>query len=205
MGKVKLTYFDFSGSRGEECRLALAVAGVDFEDHRVQRADWLELKPSLPFRSMPVLEVEGQFPLSQANAILRLIGRQHGLLPSQDEWECARIESLMDACEDLRSKVSATFGIEDKDALRKKRSELVEGPLTSFAECMEQQVKGTFVGGDDISVADIKLYVVVGWIQKGVLEHVPADLFDAYPKLSALVRAVAANPEVLAWTASHSS
>ena len=30
MDKLKLTYFDFSGSRGEECRLAFAVAGVEF-------------------------------------------------------------------------------------------------------------------------------------------------------------------------------
>ena len=33
--KYKLTYFDVSASRGEECRMALYVAGVDFEDHRI--------------------------------------------------------------------------------------------------------------------------------------------------------------------------
>lgn len=33
-----LTYFDFDGSRGLECRLALHVAGVPFQDVRIGRA-----------------------------------------------------------------------------------------------------------------------------------------------------------------------
>ena len=35
MNKPKLMYFDAPVSRGEECRLALHIAGVDFEDVRV--------------------------------------------------------------------------------------------------------------------------------------------------------------------------
>ena len=34
---VSLTYFDFEGSRGLECRLALKAAGVPFEDVRIRR------------------------------------------------------------------------------------------------------------------------------------------------------------------------
>ena len=36
MSKPRLIYFDFAGSRGEECRIALHLAGVDFEDVRVK-------------------------------------------------------------------------------------------------------------------------------------------------------------------------
>ena len=43
MSKPKLTYFDFSGSRGEECRLALFVADIDFEDERLPRNRWSEV------------------------------------------------------------------------------------------------------------------------------------------------------------------
>ena len=32
MSKPRLIYFDFAGSRGEECRIALHLAGVDFDD-----------------------------------------------------------------------------------------------------------------------------------------------------------------------------
>ncbi|MEZ4270837.1 MAG: glutathione S-transferase N-terminal domain-containing protein [Myxococcota bacterium] len=63
MSKPKLTYFDFSGSRGEECRLALFVAGVDFEDDRLPKGAWSDLKASTPFGSLPVLKIEGRVAL----------------------------------------------------------------------------------------------------------------------------------------------
>ena len=54
MDKPRLIYFDFAGSRGEECRIALHLAGVDFEDVRVTGAKWKDLKPATPFGSMPI-------------------------------------------------------------------------------------------------------------------------------------------------------
>ena len=35
MAKLKLTYFDFHGGRGEPARLALSIGGIAFEDDRV--------------------------------------------------------------------------------------------------------------------------------------------------------------------------
>ena len=99
-----LTYFNFDGSRGLECRLALAVAGVPFEDRRVTGAPWQALKPTLPFGSLPVLEEDGRV-LAQANAIMVYVGRTHGLHPS-DPWEAAQHEAIMGSVEDLREKVA---------------------------------------------------------------------------------------------------
>ncbi len=45
MGKLKLTYFNGRG-RGEPSRLILAQAGVDYEDVRIEFADWPALKSS---------------------------------------------------------------------------------------------------------------------------------------------------------------
>src|SRR6266850_401060 len=53
MPKLKLTYFDFHGGRGEPARLALSIAGIPFEDDRVLGADWARRKPSTPFGSLP--------------------------------------------------------------------------------------------------------------------------------------------------------
>ena len=57
MSMPKVTYFDFAGSRGEEVRLALVIAGVAFEDNRVKNDDFARIKSDLPFGSMPVFEV----------------------------------------------------------------------------------------------------------------------------------------------------
>ena len=118
MTKPRLTYFDTARSRGEECRLALFLAGVDFDDNRIQRADWPALKPTTPFGSLPVFEVPGKPAVSQSNAILGHIGRRYGLLPD-DEWEALRLESLMSAVEDIRHAVTRTFGIQDVEELKR--------------------------------------------------------------------------------------
>lgn len=198
MTRLRLTYFDSPTSRGEECRLALFLAGVDFEDRRIARNDWAALKPTTPFGSLPVLELPGKPAVSQSNAILAHIGRRHGLLP-KDEWEALRIESLLSAVEDLRHAVTRTFGMSDPEALKRARAELVEGPIRTWALNMERQVVGPFAAGETISVADIKLFVVIGWFKRGVLDHVPVDVLSPFPKLERLFQAVQSHPKIVEW------
>src|SRR5690349_21853376 len=112
MDKPKLTFFDAPVSRGEEFRLALHIAGVAFNDRRLSHADWAALKPTTPFGSLPVLELPGQPALAQSNAILMLLGRLHGLHPT-DLYEAARHEEILQHCEDLRAQVSPTLRIAD--------------------------------------------------------------------------------------------
>ncbi len=203
MSKLKLTYFDFPGSRGEECRLALSVAQVEFEDERIPGFNWPSLKPTTPFGALPVLEEDGRQPLSQTNAILSLIGRRYGLLPVGDDWETARLSSLMCAAEEFRTAVSKTFEIKDPEEVKQARHELVEGPLKTWGKNMEAQLKGPFAGGEKMSVADIKVHVIVGWIKKGVLDHVSPDSFDDFPKLIAVFEGVQNHPQVAAWYKKH--
>ena len=200
MPKPKLTYFDSASSRGEECRLAFVVAGVDFEDNRLERNSWPALKPNTPFGGLPVLELAGKPVISQSNAILTYIGRHYGVLP-KDEWEAARLQSLMEATEELRHTVTRTFGIKDTEELRRRRAELTDGPIRTWGANMEKQVAQPFAGGENISVADIKLFVVMGWFKKGVLDHVPTDVLAGFTKLETLYQRVKDHPRVVDWYA----
>ncbi len=198
MTRVKLSYFDFAGGRGEDCRLALHLAGVDFEDDRVNPKDWSAKKPSTPFGAMPVLEIEGQGVVAQSNAILGLIGSQHDLLP-KNAFEAAKHIALLNAAEDLRARVAPTMGLDDKEKQKKLREELADGYLKDWAKLVDSQIDGPFAGGDVISVADLKLFVLMNWFKNGVVEHVPTTCFDDFAKLSALHAAVADHPKVVAW------
>lgn len=201
MSKPKLTYFDFPGSRGEEARLALHIAGVDFEDKRIASSDWAALKPTTPWGSLPVFEIEGHEPLGQCNAILGLIGRKHGLLPA-DPFEAAHHEAFMCACEELRAKVMPVLRIKDEEASVAARKELATGELKTWASQVEAKLgEGPFVGGEDISVADIKLHMISKWFSSGGVDHVPSDVFAHCPKLLAIERAVKAHPKVVEWYA----
>jgi glutathione S-transferase len=192
---TQLTYFDFDGSRGLECRLALALAGVDFVDDRVKRGDWAARKPTMPYGAMPVLTVDGQ-TLAQANAILVYVGRTYGLHPT-DPWQAAQHEALMHSVEDVRAKVPPKAATDDET--RAAREAFASGWLTTWATAVEGAVRGPFVAGDAPSVADLKLYVMLRALATGTYDHVPATFLDAFPKVSALHAAVDALPAVRGW------
>ncbi len=201
MTALKLTYFDFAGSRGEEVRLALTIAGVPFEDNRIARADLAALKPDLPFGSLPVLDIPGHGTFAQSNALLRLIGRQHGLHP-EDLYEAARHDALMDAAEDLRHRISPTMRMQDGPEKSAARQQLATDYVPQWGRYIDRQIgDGPFVAGARISVADIKLYMADRWISSGGLDGIPASVFDGCPHLKTLARAVAGHPAVAAWYA----
>jgi hypothetical protein len=81
MNKPRLIYFDAPVSRGEECRLALHLAGLDFDDVRVAQADWPALKPATPFGGLPVLELPGLPPLGHPTPFSYLSDGDTGSIP----------------------------------------------------------------------------------------------------------------------------
>lgn len=202
MSKPKLTYFDAPVSRGEECRLALHLAGVDFEDERIKQADWAARKPKTPFGVLPVLELPGQPPLGQTNAILVLVGRRYGLHP-KDDFEAARHEAMMHFLEDLRTKLAATMRIEDPEAKKRAREQLAATYIPEWAEHAERQISdtGPFFGGSAIQVVDLKFLLVVRWLRSGVVDHIPKDIVAKYPKLNRVHDAADAHPAIKAWYA----
>ena len=201
MSRPRLIYFDFAGSRGEECRIALHLAGVDFEDVRVKGEDWPAMKADMPCGAMPVLGIPGKPPLTHSNAILVFIGRRHGLHPA-DAFEAAQHESLMCAVEELRHTITPTLRITDPEAKRQAREALAANELRTWGAQVERQLgAGPFVGGATPQVADIKLYMVVRWLTTGTLDHVPPTVFDHCPKLLRLYRALGEHEGVKDWLA----
>jgi glutathione S-transferase len=201
MTKPKLTYFDAPVSRGEECRLALHVAGVDFEDVRIPREQWPALKPTTPFGSMPLFEMPGQPVLAQSNAILTFIGRTWGLHP-ENLLEAARHEMMMCHVEDLRANLSPTLRITDEAEKKKARLALLEGYLPTWARNAEKQIgDGPFFGGSKINVVDMKLHMAVRWFNGGKVDHIPATVFADYPKLNRVHDAVRDHARVKDWYA----
>lgn len=201
MTKPKLTYFDAPVSRGEECRLALHAAGIDFEDNRIKGQDWPALKPTTPFGALPVFEVPGHPPLAQTNAILTLIGRQHGLHP-KDNFEAARHEAMMAHMEDCRNTVGTTMRMADAEEKKKAREGLAATYIPAWAEYAEKQIgDGPFFGGASINVVDFKIYLIVRWLTGGSLDHIPTTILSAFPKLNRAHDAVRDHERVKSWYA----
>ena len=204
MAKLKLTYFDFHGGRGEPARLALSIGGIAFEDDRVPPSDWERRKADTPFGALPVLEVDGQV-IAQSNAINRYVGKLANLYPS-DPWQAALCDEAMEAVEDINGKISSTMFLPEEQK-KTQRKALVEGPIPFYLTRLQQRLEahgGRYFAADRLSVADLKVYVFIRHLRSGVLDHVPSDLPDRIaPGLVEHYERVKKEPGVRAYCAKH--
>lgn len=204
MDKLKLSYFDFHGGRGEPARLALAIGGIPFEDDRIG-ADWQRRKGETPFGSLPVLEVDGRV-LTQCNTINRYVGRLANLYPT-DPWQAALCDETMDAVEDIGSKIGTTLFIADEEEKKKQRKALADGPIVLFLDRLQRNLLergGEYFADNRLTVADLKVFVWVRHLRSGKLDHVPADLTDrAAPKLVEHLERIGSHPRIKAHYAKH--
>lgn len=204
MPNLILTYFDFDGGRGEAARLILHLAGIAFEDKRIPGKDWPALRDTMPFQAMPVLEVDGRM-ITQSNAINRYLGRLAGLYP-KDDWQAALVDEVMDAVEDISTKIGNTMGLEG-EAKKKAREALAAGPIPRFLKQIEARLKaggGEWFVEKRLTVADIKCFLWVRWLKSGALDHVPADIVDSNaPLLAKHLERVRNHPKIAGYYAAR--
>jgi glutathione S-transferase len=204
MAKIVLTYFDFDGSRGEAARLAMHLAGVPFEDKRIPRNDWAALRDQYPFQALPVLEVDGRM-IAQSNAINRYVGKLTGLYP-KDDWQAAIVDEVMDAVEDITTRIGSTFALEG-EAKKKAREALAAGPIVRFLRQFDARLKsggGEWFVEKRLTVADLKCYLLARWLKSGALDHIPADIVDRHaPLVAAHLERVKNHPKIAAYYAAR--
>jgi glutathione S-transferase len=204
MPKLILTYFDFDGGRGEAARLVMHLGGIAFEDKRIAGKDWPALRDKTPFQAIPVLEVDGKV-IAQSNTINRYLGKLAGLYP-KDDWQAALADEVMDAVEDISTRIGNTMALES-EAKKKAREALAAGPIPRFLQQIEARLKaggGEWFVEKRLTVADIKCFLWVRWLKSGALDHIPADIVDQHaPQLAAHFERVRNHPKIAAYYAAR--
>lgn len=107
MVHYKLIYFNARG-RGERIRLLFALAGVEYEDVRIEweSPEWKKLKSTIPFGQLPILEEDGKI-LTQSKTIARYLSKKLGKdlticllidlgFSGKNPWEEAQVDSIID-------------------------------------------------------------------------------------------------------------
>ena len=178
MHQLKLTYFDSLG-RGEPARLALKIGNIPFEDERIPIGAWSKFKHSTPFGELPVLTVDG-CQISQSNSINRFVGRLANLYPN-DPVQALYCDEMMDAVDDLLQKVVITTVIADESKKQKEQEALLDGPVTLYLRRFEERLQengGKYFAGNDLSVADLKVFVWVQYLLSGSLDYIPTETVE---------------------------
>ncbi|XQW85269.1 glutathione S-transferase [Thalassotalea piscium] len=200
MTQLKLTYFDVDGGRGEPIRLALHIGGIEFEDYRFPYSAFLEEREKTPLGQVPVLDVDGT-AVTQSNAILRYVGKQTELYPS-DLYQALICDEIMDVAEDCINSIVSTFQFKG-DELKVAREKLVDEDLAKYLKFIESKLAlqgGDYFADHRLTIADLKIFPIIGWLNSGSLEYIPMDLVEKVaPQLNKHLQQISKEAKVVAY------
>ncbi|XP_969146.2 glutathione S-transferase [Tribolium castaneum] len=190
----KLTYFDGRGL-AETSRFIMKYGGIDFEDCRIKREDWPQIKSKFPFGQLPVLEHNGK-TVNQSHSIARYLAKQVKLA-GNDDWENLEIDAIVDTFNDLRLKIVAYFYEQDeekkKTILENLNKDVFPQYLTRFEEIVKKN-KGYFALGR-LTWADFCWAAV----SPGFDMITKVDTIANYPELKAVRDKVNSLPAIKKW------
>ena len=191
--KVKLTYFNLRG-RGEAARLLLAYGGIEYEDCRinpafVDNAEWMELKPTTPYGSLPLLEWNGVV-LAQSLAIARFVAKEVGLA-GRNPMECAQVDEIVDAVNDMLVAGSKAMFSNDEEQMKKYFTDSLPHSLGQLEKRLIGR-GGQYFVGNSISWADVQLYSFCSGLQDQSCLH-------KVPKIKNLMDRVGNIPNIKDW------
>jgi len=200
MTQLKMSYFDVNGGRAEPIRLAWHIGGIAFEDYRFPYSAFKEERKSTPLGQVPVLTIDN-IQITQSNAILRYVGKQSGLYPT-DLYQALLCDEVIDLAEDCTIKIVATFMLEGA-VLKEARETLIEGALSKYLKFLETKLVaqgGAFFADQQLTIADLKVMTILNWLNASALDHIPHDLVaNVAPTLSAYHDKICSHKAVVAY------
>ncbi len=206
MSSFKLTYFDFDGGRAEPIRIAFHAAGIKFEDKRISFPEFGEMRESTPFKTLPVLEIDGT-EVTQSNAMSRYVGKMAGLYPDV-ALQALYCDEVLGALEDLSHYIVRTFGLKDEE-LRMAREKLVDGWMSVYLRGLDALLTlggGEYFAGNGLTIADLRTFVQVRSLRSGTLDHIPKDIVERLaPGLVEHQARIESDPRVVAYYAGRTN
>ena len=206
--KLKLIYFDQPFWRAEIARLSLYMSDIEFEDYRITSDDLTYIKENgalsdgsaIPFRQLPVLVIEGQ-SIAQTGAIARICGKISDMYP-KDIIEAGKVDQVIDTVTDINVLINPSMHESDSVIKKQMRHDLSNDALPKYFGYLEEILKandsGWFVG-NEMTVADIAVWSMLGWIAQGVLDDIPRDLPKPFERLTSLYNEISKMPKVQDW------
>jgi len=207
---ITLYYFKIPFWRAEVSRLALFMGDIPFTDYRINKQEYDIFKKlgklpnniTAPFKQLPVLEVDGKI-FAQTGAIARFCGKLSGLYPTNNDYDSALIDQIIEASQDINFMVTLSNRDKDPQKMKLSREILATKHLPKMFQFLENLIdnnkKSPWFVSDNITIADLAVWRLLGWLSSGLLEGVPTNILDPYKKLKSMRKAVYQHPKVNKW------
>ena len=205
---IKIYYSHTPFWRAEVLRVSLFISNTPFEDVRITREEFINMIKTgylpngkkVPFHQLPVIEVDGEI-IGQTGAIARYCGKISNLY-SKDNINAAKIDQIIDAATDITNLVSPT--IREKDEQKKVedrlllKNKLLPRWFRYLENILSESTSDWFVE-NKMTIADIAMWRLLGWLISGIIDGIPTTIVDSYPKLKNIHTNVHHHPKVQEW------
>ena len=205
---IKIYYSHTPFWRAEVLRVSLFISNTPFEDVRITREEFINMIKTgylpngkkVPFHQLPVIEVDGEI-IGQTGAIARYCGKISNLY-SNDKINAAKIDQIIDAATDITNLVSPT--IREKDEQKKiedrllLKNKLLPRWFRYLENILSESTSDWFVE-NKMTIADIAMWRLLGWLISGIIDGIPTTIVDSYPKLKNIHTNVHHHPKVQEW------
>ena len=195
--------------RAEIGRIALYIGNIDFEDTRIGRDEFLRSRKTgklddgtiIPFRQIPCLIVDGQ-SINQTGGISRFCGKMSGLYPVEDRVNAALVDQIIDMATDLTVLLSPSLREKNEEKKKIMRKKLANGALVrkiGYLEELLDEGKEDWFVSQRITIADIAIWRLLGWLTSGMIDYLPTNLMAPFPNLKRVYFNVGKHPKVIEW------
>ena len=205
---IKIYYSHTPFWRAEVLRVSLFISNTPFEDVRISREEFINMIKTgylpngkkVPFHQLPAIEVDGEI-IGQTGAIARYCGKISNLY-SNDKINAAKIDQIIDAATDITNLVSPT--IREKDEQKKiedrllLKNKLLPRWFRYLENILSESTSDWFVE-NKMTIADIAMWRLLGWLISGIIDGIPTTIVDSYPKLKNIHTNVHHHPKVQEW------
>ena len=205
---LKIIYLDLPFWRAEVARITLFIADIKFDDFRINSEEFSYLQENgklkdgtlIPFGQLPVLVINGQ-SIAQTGGIARICGKLSGMYP-EDIIEAGEVDQIIDTVTDINELLNPSMRGNDPIKKGAMRVELTNHDLPKYFGYLEYILNAKnshwFVG-DKMSIADIAVWGLLGWIASGVLDDIPPEILNPFERLKKLYQEVSKTPRVREW------
>jgi len=205
---LKIVYFDFPFWRAEVARISLFKGNISFDDIRVNGDDFKFIKEHgkmkdgtlVPFRQLPILVVEGK-TIAQTGAIARICGKLSGLYP-EEMIEAGKVDQIIDTATDINVLLRPSMRESDPVKRKAMRVELAQNDLPKYFGYLENILtdnKSHWFVDDKMSIADIAIWRLMGWITSGAVDDIPKNILNPFKNLNKLYNEVKEDEKVSEW------
>ncbi|KJH42597.1 glutathione S-transferase protein [Dictyocaulus viviparus] len=181
-------------------RVLFALAGQEYEDVRLSRAEFHAMIGGVPFGQLPVLEVDGKL-LTQTMAINRFLARTFGFA-GKTLFEAALVDSLGDRYTIYRERISPYYSSvlsrKPANVIKKLKKEVLLPAREKFFGSLTIFLKGNSVNGYLVGDSITWMDVLIAEHAAEFSDRVP-EFLDGFPEIEAHMQKVRSTPNLKKW------